>query len=358
MPLHGIGGLERSVHDLVRHLAAHDVDVTLDRAARGARAGAPRAIRSRRLESRSVHVPYVTFPFANRRGTTVLDRSTAYPLFGWRAGRLARALVRERTDRSSCTDSAPACSGTPRRDATSERRSCSTRRDSRSSGRRQRASLAQGARLRPLRRAVRACSAAADRGHRHRRVAASRRSPASGACRSRDCRRFPTASISVATSALAVVRPMAAPFASSTASAPTRSLLLSVGRLEDNKGFDVLGVRAAARHRERPVRSPRRPWRWVIVGGGPFKADLERAVADHGIGAHALFAGKRRRRGAARVVRSGDVVRPSDTLRGQLARHPRGHGASQGRRGDARGRAARQGQARRERLARGAGPGR
>ena len=31
----------------------------------------------------------MTFPFANRRGTTILDRSTAYPLFGLRAGRLA-----------------------------------------------------------------------------------------------------------------------------------------------------------------------------------------------------------------------------------------------------------------------------
>ena len=29
MPLHGVGGLERSVHDLVRHLAMRGVDVTL-----------------------------------------------------------------------------------------------------------------------------------------------------------------------------------------------------------------------------------------------------------------------------------------------------------------------------------------
>jgi len=28
-PLHGYGGLERSVHDLVRHLAIRGVDVTL-----------------------------------------------------------------------------------------------------------------------------------------------------------------------------------------------------------------------------------------------------------------------------------------------------------------------------------------
>lgn len=38
-------------------------------------------------------VPYRTFPFAGRRGTTILDRNTAYPLFGWRAGRLAQRLV-------------------------------------------------------------------------------------------------------------------------------------------------------------------------------------------------------------------------------------------------------------------------
>ncbi len=38
-------------------------------------------------------VPYTTFPFANSRGTTILDRSTAYPLFGLRAGRLAARLA-------------------------------------------------------------------------------------------------------------------------------------------------------------------------------------------------------------------------------------------------------------------------
>ncbi len=40
-------------------------------------------------------VPYRTFPLAGRRGTTVLDRSTAYPLFGERAGRLAWSLVKD-----------------------------------------------------------------------------------------------------------------------------------------------------------------------------------------------------------------------------------------------------------------------
>ena len=39
-------------------------------------------------------MPYRTFPLAGRRGTTVIDRSTAYPLFGERAGRVALDLVR------------------------------------------------------------------------------------------------------------------------------------------------------------------------------------------------------------------------------------------------------------------------
>jgi glycogen(starch) synthase len=42
---------------------------------------------------RLVAVPYVTFPGAGRRGTTVVDRVTAYPFFGWRAGRVAAKLV-------------------------------------------------------------------------------------------------------------------------------------------------------------------------------------------------------------------------------------------------------------------------
>ena len=83
-PLHGVGGLERSVFDLVRYLAAHDVSVTLvtrpaaDPGMQVAQAIDPRVD--------AVFVPYRTFPFAGKRGTTVIDRSTAYPLFGMHAG--------------------------------------------------------------------------------------------------------------------------------------------------------------------------------------------------------------------------------------------------------------------------------
>ncbi len=90
-PLHGLGGLERHVYDLVRYLADAGVDTTL----------ITRTPKTKH-EPDAIHpyvtiktVPYHTFPGAGRRGTTVIDRSTAYPLFGLRAGREALELVRE-----------------------------------------------------------------------------------------------------------------------------------------------------------------------------------------------------------------------------------------------------------------------
>ena len=93
LPLHGFGGLERSVRDLVRHLAANDVDVTLivppSSQVQRRTGGDPFA--SPRIHLR--HVRYLTFPFANRSGTTILDRSTAYLVYGQRAGRVAGAMA-------------------------------------------------------------------------------------------------------------------------------------------------------------------------------------------------------------------------------------------------------------------------
>src|SRR5262245_29739793 len=95
MPLHGVGGLERSVHDLVRHLAARGVNVTLivPPAVHVHRPTTADPFASQNISIR--HVGYLSFPLANRRGTTVLDRSTSYLLYGWRAGRLARRLANE-----------------------------------------------------------------------------------------------------------------------------------------------------------------------------------------------------------------------------------------------------------------------
>src|SRR5262249_2756376 len=96
-PLHGLGGLERHVYELVPHLVARGGHVTLiaKPAANGTTASAVSAddleVPTDRL--RLIAVPYVTFPGAGRRGTTVADRISAYPFFGWRAGRVAAKLA-------------------------------------------------------------------------------------------------------------------------------------------------------------------------------------------------------------------------------------------------------------------------
>jgi len=69
--------------------------------------------------------------------------------------------------------------------------------------------------------------------------------------------------------------------------------MLSAGRLEENKGFHIL-ARALS---ELPLALGERPsargpeWRWVLVGDGPFRPRLERAVREHGIASRTLMAG-------------------------------------------------------------------
>jgi glycosyltransferase involved in cell wall biosynthesis len=67
-------------------------------------------------------------------------------------------------------------------------------------------------------------------------------------------------------------------------------VFLSVGRLQFNKGFDVL---AAAFQRLAVTGGPLGDtrWRWVIVGTGPFRPAIEQAVERAGIGAYVQFAG-------------------------------------------------------------------
>ena len=64
-------------------------------------------------------------------------------------------------------------------------------------------------------------------------------------------------------------------------------LFLSVGRIEANKGFDVL-VRALAKA------APRLPstWAWLLIGDGPERAVVERALEGAGIGARCVLFGR------------------------------------------------------------------
>jgi len=288
MPLHGFGGLERSVHDLVRHLAARDVDVTLIvPPAAPLRRSMTDPFASPRITIREV--PYVTFPFANRRGTTVIDRSTAYPVFGFRAGRLARSLVREgRIDLVHGFGASVLGYALARRN---ERAPlvCNPQGLEEFGATAPRQSWLKRAGYWPLQRVVRFCSHAADS------VIATDASLRPTVMRHLSLtdarvRTIPNGIDLVETSGLAgpadgrLVRERHGIGAD-------EPVILSVGRLEHNKGFDVLAAALGRLAREGGALGGER-WRWVIVGAGPFKTDLQRAIAEHGISGQTILTGK------------------------------------------------------------------
>jgi glycogen(starch) synthase len=284
-PLHGLGGLERSVYDLSRHLAQAGVEVTLITRAPASPPGAD-AIDPR---VRMIFVPYRTFPFAGRRGTTVLDRSTAYPLFGERAGRVAWTLVQQGTidivhgfgasvlgyARRRATSSAPLVlnpQGLEEFGATDPSR----------------ARLKRAAYL-PLRKAVIACARAADC------VIATDRALEPFV---REHLGVPPSRVRVIPNGLDLrtVDALAGPadgarVRADAGIAPGDTVLLTVSRIEANKGYHVLAAALAALREHSGVIADGR-WRWVHVGDGPFKPRLERAIADAGLEGHVLFAGR------------------------------------------------------------------
>ena len=226
-------------------------------------------------------VPYRTFPFAGRRGTTILDRNTAYPLFGWRAGRLAQRLVARGAAQIVHGHGAAALGYALARDRD---RIETVPLVFNPHGLEEfggtdpaRAPLKRLA-YRPLQAAVRACARAADR------VLAT-----------------DEALVPVVTEHLGVPRRKAPVvpnavdldrFAPRSAEETRRvrqsvgagaddSLLVAVGRLEANKGFHVL-IEALARL----ARAPGPSWRLVVVGDGPRRAALRRQVRAAGLQAH------------------------------------------------------------------------
>jgi glycosyltransferase involved in cell wall biosynthesis len=66
-------------------------------------------------------------------------------------------------------------------------------------------------------------------------------------------------------------------------------LLVSVGRLEANKGFHVL-AEALARLRQRGAQAGR--WRWVLVGDGPFRSAIAAAIEGAGLASRVELTGR------------------------------------------------------------------
>jgi glycogen(starch) synthase len=283
-PRHGVGGLERHVYDLVRHVSGRGIRVTL--VTRPPAAGAQPA--GSGLENvETVTVPYWTFPLAGRRGTTVLDRSTAYLWFGYRAGRVAAQLAQ-----MGQADIVHGLGAASLGYALAKRAAPGTTvpfvmnpqgleefggADGSFGGHR-----AKRLGYAPLRRAVRVCADAADRViatdrsiepaiTRHLGVGPARMRLVPNAIDVDECKRLGGPADGARARALLGL-PDETP------------LLVSVGRLEFNKGFHVL-IDALATMTDCP-------WRWVLVGDGPHRPELEHRVASAGIGSRMRFAGR------------------------------------------------------------------
>ena len=286
-PLHGYGGLERHVHDLLRALIERSIEVTLIAPPPTAPAVAASVVHP---DLAAEFIPYRTFPLAGRRGTTVIDRSTAYPMWGLRAGRRALQLVRAgRIDivhgfgasvlgyaraRRRGEGTAPLVmnpQGLEEFGATDPSR----------------APLKRAAYL-PLRKAVIASATAADA------VIATDRSLEPVVLRHLGIGRDRMVTIPNALD-LRTIDANADPEAVARLRdrhglLPDERVLLSVGRLESSKGFHVL-LRALAAARDHGGLEGLR-WRWIAVGDGPNRAALEALAAQLGLERYAHFAGR------------------------------------------------------------------
>jgi glycosyltransferase involved in cell wall biosynthesis len=289
-PLHGYGGLERHVYDLARALAERDVAVTL--ITRPPIAGQESSAASIAPSVHVEFVPYRTFPGAGRRGTTVLDRSTAYPIFGLRAGRRALELVRggeadivhglgasvlgyaRARRRARGTASAPLVlnpQGLEEFGATDPSR----------------APLKRAAYY-PLRQAVLVCAAAADAVIatdtslepvvlRHLGIPRERMRTIPNALDLRDVDALTDPALPGELRRKHDIK-------------LGERVLLSVGRLEASKGFHVL-LRALGALRDHGALDGR-PWRWVVLGDGPYRPMLEMLVEELDLQKRVLFPGR------------------------------------------------------------------
>ena len=282
-PLHGVGGLERSVRDLVRHLAERGVDVTLVvPPPRLNRDSGPDPFATPHLTVR--HVRYPTFPFANRRGTTILDRSSSYLLYGERAGRLAASFV-EAGHTDIVHGFGASALGYARRRRRARVPLVLNPQGLEEFG----APLMKRIAYAPLRWAVRRTAREADA------VIATDTALESTVARHLRLRPGQMRTIPNGID-LGEVSSMAgsadgAILRQRHRMQPQDFVLLSAGRIEANKGFEDLAA-ALGQAAQPGAGLASVPWRWVIVGAGPYQQSLEHAVDRAGLRANVIMAGR------------------------------------------------------------------
>jgi glycosyltransferase involved in cell wall biosynthesis len=299
-PLHGLGGLERSVYDLVRALADRGVGVTLISPPPFGEEDEDAAAASIHPAIATEFVPYHTFPLAGRRGTTVLDRSTAYPLWGLRAGRRASELVRAgRADivhgfgasvlgyarlrgSRAWAGHAPAS-----KEATAPLVLNPQGLEEFGATDPSRARLKIAAYL-PLRRAVLRCARAADAVIATDRVLEPVVLGHLGIPREK-MRTIPNA-LDLKQVDAYVSPALLGDLRLHNGILPGERVLLTAGRLEASKGYHVL-LRALAGVRAHGTLNGK-PWRWVALGDGPYRPMLEMLASELQLEDHVRFLGR------------------------------------------------------------------
>ncbi len=257
-PLHGYGGLERHVAALEKFLRLEGCDVTLYTTPPVDAADARR--------DRTVYVPYRMIPWPRRGGFAILDRDTNYIAWSVRAGR--RLLSAERPDIVQADGGAgfgyALLAGEKSPPLILHPHGMEEFH----------APAAKRAAYLPLRSATRFAA---------RRAA---RVLAPDASMKKDV----LSNLGVGESRIALV-PNALDLSEVDRKVPPRDLglpsktrvLLSVGRLEANKGFSFL-VRALSR--------VPKEFFWILVGEGPERGRLEAEIDREGLSAHARLTGR------------------------------------------------------------------
>ena len=260
-PFHGFGGLERHVASLKRHLELAGCQVTLY-------TSPPTWLKSANaVGTNVVQIPYRKLPWPRRAGFTILDRDTNYLIWSWNVG---AELLKSDADIIQA-DGGAGFGYAWRRGGDApplvlhphgmeEFKAPAMKR------------LAYW----PLRKAIRFAASRAER-------VLSPDDSMANEVRSH---------LGVEASRLAVV-PNAIDLEACDAQSDSETrndilaqlhldrldfVLLSVGRLQANKGFEVL-VQALA---DPQTRLPPR-WRWLLVGDGPARTELKRAVERQGL---------------------------------------------------------------------------
>jgi len=256
-PLHGYGGLERHVAALEKYLRLEGCDVTLYTKPPSSGAGTAR--------ERTVFVPYRMIPWPRRKGFAILDRDSNYLAWSLRAAR--RLLANERADVVQADGGAgfgyaflaraksPPLILHPHGMEEFQ------------------APKAKRALYLPLRSATRFAA------RRAARVLAPDRSMKSDVLSNLGIDEGKVTLVPNAIDLSEIDREVPPV---DLGIPPEARVLLSVGRLESNKGFSFL-VRALSRIRK--------DFLWVVVGEGPERGALEAEIEREGLRLHARLLG-------------------------------------------------------------------